>query len=81
MAKREKIIFTSLENVFSKKAPKPYSEDELLSFVRDPESLAQKDKAEQTQIVTALAEQMSSSKDFLKRVADEITRRRQNPNG
>ena len=77
MTKREKINFSNLRGVFSEQAPKSYTEDELLSVIRNPDSLAKKGKAEQLLMIGAIIQQMQVSEDFRREVLEEIAKPRQ----
>ena len=79
MANREKIHFSNLKDVFSKEAPKSFTEEELLSVIRSPDSLVKKDKAEQLHILGAILRQMQISEKFRTIVLEEIDRPRQKP--
>lgn len=79
MPKRENTSLNSLENVFSERTPKTYSDEELLGVIRSPDTLAEKDKAEQLLILGEIAQKMQSSEDFKRKVLEEIGKLRQKP--
>jgi hypothetical protein len=79
MTKREKVNFTNLENVFPEKGRKSYTNEELLSVIRNPGSLVEKDEAERLLIIGAIVELMQSSEDFKRKVLEEIVKSRQKP--
>jgi hypothetical protein len=76
MVKREKINFINLEKVFPEKDHKSYTDEELLSVIKNPGSLAEKDETERLLIIEAVAEQMQSSEDFKRKVLEEIAKSR-----
>jgi hypothetical protein len=71
MPSRETIL-KRLVNVFSDKSPRVYSDEELLGVFRNPDLLGEKDKAEKLLMVGAIAERMSSSADFKRKMLEEI---------
>ena len=76
MTKRENTDFNSLEDVFSEKSPKTYTEEELLNIARNPDLLDEKGEGEQVIIVVTIARQMQASEDFKRKVLEEIEKSR-----
>ena len=76
MTKRENTDFNSLEDVFSEKPPKTYTEEELLNIARNPDLLDEKGEGEQVIIVVTIARQMQASEDFKRKVLEEIEKSR-----
>lgn len=72
MIKREKLNFTDLKDAFSEKPSRTYTEDELLSVFRNPETLVDMEKGEQILIFGAIARQMQSSEDFRRKVLEAV---------
>lgn len=76
MTKRENTDFSNLEDVFSEKPPKSYTEGELLDIIRNPDLLDQRAEGEQVIIAATIARLMLDSEDFKTKVLEEMEKSR-----